>query len=169
MKKFHYRLQKLLQLKEHHKLQQQKELAKAERVRRMEEAHQRMLREQLDREVSSLHTVENAQLNIARFGRSVYYQQRLNANMATQETVIANAEKLEDESRQRLIEATKNEKIYQRLKEKQLETYLQELERLEQKETDEIAGNVGRRRDANKDANRDACKDNPKRKNPRQD
>ena len=157
MKKFQFRLQKLLQLKEHLKLQRQKQLAKAERVRRMEETHQRMLQEKLEQEVTSLRTVENSQLSIARLSRSVYYQQRLTSNMATQAKVIANAVKLEDESRERLVEATRNEKIYQRLKEKQLESYLQDMERLQQKETDEIAGNVNRQQG------------NPLKKNPRQD
>ncbi len=123
----------------------------------MEEAHQRMLKQKLESEISSLNTVENAQLNIARLGRSVYYRQRLNANMATQTRVIDNARELEKQRRDELIEATKIEKIYQRLKEKQLESYLQELELLQQKETDEIAANVGRRND------------NPLKKNPRQD
>ena len=142
MKKFRFRLQKLLQVKTYNKLQKQKELSQAERLRRMEEAHLAMLQDKMKQEIDDLAREKQYRINMARLSRSVYYQQRLVTNIATQEMVIANARKQEAVKRDRLIAATKEEKTFEKLKERQQERYLIELDHLIQKETDEIAKNV---------------------------
>ncbi len=111
----------------------------------MEEAHQQMLQKKMEHEVESLKLPQDTSVTLERHRRSVLYQQKLQANMQTQTKVIANARQFEEQSREQLVEATRNEKIYQRLKEKQLEAYLKELDQLQQKETDEIAANISRR------------------------
>jgi flagellar export protein FliJ len=142
MKKFSFRLQKLLQVKTYSKLQRQKELSQAERVRRMEEAHLIMLQERMRQEISDLAPEKKEYVNITRLSRSVYYQQRLVNNMATQTRVITEALHKEDLKRGELVEATKVEKTFEKLKERQQERYLIELDHTMQKETDEIAKNI---------------------------
>lgn len=145
MKVFKFRLQKLLQIKKHQKLEKQKELAKAERVRRMEEAHLDNLHHKMAGELVDLKNAQGRTLDVTRFVRSVYYQQRLLQNMATQEKVIAGAREKEAEKREQLLEASKQEKIFLKLKERQQERYLKDLELRDQKDTDEIAKNVSLR------------------------
>lgn len=142
MKKFRFRLQKLLQVKTYNKMQKQKELSQAERARRMEEAHLAMLHQHLHNEIAALKSQKQDRLNVARLTNSVYYQQRLLSNMATQERVIADAKRKEDIKREKLIEATKEEKTFEKLKERQQDRYLLELDHLLQKENDEISKNV---------------------------
>lgn len=142
MKKFRFRLQKLLQVKTYNKLQRQKELAQAERIRRMEEAHLAMLNERMQREISDLTQEKKDHVNVTRLSRSIYYQQRLIVNMATQVRVIADAQRKEDIKRDDLLEATKVEKTFVKLKERQQERYLVEMDHLVQKETDEIGRNI---------------------------
>ena len=142
MKKFRFRLQKLLQVKTYNKMQKQKELSQAERLRRMEEAHLAMLQQHLHDEMAALKAQKRDHVDVSRLTRSVYYQQRLLANMATQERVITDACRKEEIKRGRLIEATKEEKTFEKLKERQQFRYLVELDHLMQKENDEISKNI---------------------------
>ena len=147
MKKFQFRLQKLLQVKTYNKMQKQKELSQAERMRRMEEAHLAMLQQHLHDEIEALKAQKRDRVDVARLTRSVHYQQRLLTNMATQERVITDACRKEEIKRGRLIEATKEEKTFEKLKERQQYRYLVELDHLMQKENDEIGKNVSMRRE----------------------
>lgn len=142
MKEFRFRLQKLLQIKSHRKMERQKELAKAERVRRMEEAHLELLQSRMSQEISDLQSHKIAQVDCRRLTQSAFYQQRLNSNMATQKQVIINAQKQEDLKREKLISAAREEKVFDMLKDRQRERYNRELDDLQQKETDEIARNT---------------------------
>ncbi len=142
MKRFQFRLQKLLQIKTHKKMERQKELAKAERVRRMEEAHLELLQSRMTQEISDLQTHKVQKIDCRRLSQSAFYQQRLIGNMATQKQVIANAQKQEDLKREKLIGAAREEKVFDKLKERQQERYNRELDNLQQKETDEIARNT---------------------------
>jgi flagellar export protein FliJ len=146
VKKFQFRLQKLLQVKTYNKMQKQKELSQAERMRRMEEAHLAMLQQHLHDEIEALKAQKRDHVDVSRLTRSVYYQQRLLTNMATQERVITDACRKEAIKRGRLIEATKEEKTFEKLKERQQFRYLVELDHLLQKENDEISKNLFIRR-----------------------
>ena len=100
MKKFRFRLQKLLQVKTYNKMQKQKELSQAERMRRMEEAHLAMLQSIFTTRLGTLKTQKKDHVDVSRLTRSVYYQQRLLTNMATQERVIADACRKEEIKRE---------------------------------------------------------------------
>lgn len=147
MKIFQFRLQKLLQVKTYNKMQKQKELSQAERIRRMEEAHLAMLQQHLRGEIEALKAQKQKHIDVSRLTRSIYYQQRLLTNMATQERVIVDARSKEEGKRGQLIAATKEEKTFEKLKERQKYRYLVELDQLMQKETDEISKNVFMRRE----------------------
>jgi flagellar protein FliJ len=142
VKKFRFRLQKLLQVKTYNKMQKQKDLSQAERARRMEEAHLAMLHQHLHNEMTALQSEKVDRVNVARLTNSVYYQQRLLSNMVTQQRVIVDAKRKEDAKREQLIAATKEEKTFEKLEERQKNRYLVELDQLMQKENDEISKNV---------------------------
>jgi flagellar FliJ protein len=146
VKRFNFRLQKLLQLKQHRKLEKQKALARAERLRRMEEAHLEGLRAKMSHELENLAAAPAGSVDVARRIHSVYYQHRLNASMVTQQQAVAQAKKREGEKRGELLDADKEEKVFSKLKQRQRERYLLEIDRRYQKETDEIATNVFLRR-----------------------
>jgi flagellar export protein FliJ len=146
VKTFQFRLQKLLQVKTYNKMQKQKELSQAERIRRMEEAHLAMLHQHLHNEIEALKKQKRDQIDVSRLTRSIYYQQRLLTNMVTQERVIVDARNKEEGKRGQLIAATKEEKTFEKLKERQKYRYLIELDHLMQKENDEISKNVFMRR-----------------------
>ncbi|GEM_PF-984708 len=151
MKRFRFRLQKLLQVKTYNKMQKQKELSQAERARRMEEAHLALLHQHLHDEINALKTVSRDRVDVSRLTRSVYYQHRLLVNMVTQERVIAEARRKEEIKRGQLIEATKEEKTFEKLKERQQYRYLVEVDHLMQKEIDEISKNIFVRRSPEQD------------------
>ncbi|MBK7091035.1 MAG: flagellar FliJ family protein [bacterium] len=142
MKKFQFRLQKLLHIKSHKKMERQKELAKAERVRRMEEAHLELLQSRMSQEISDLQSHKIERVDCRWLTQSAFYQQRLISNMATQKQVISNALKQEELKREKLISAAREEKVFDMLKDRQRERYNRELDDLQQKETDEIARNT---------------------------
>jgi len=151
VKRFRFRLQKLLQVKTYNKMQKQKELSQAERARRMEEAHLALLHQHLHDEINALKTVSRDRVDVSRLTRSVYYQHRLLVNMVTQERVIAEARRKEEIKRGQLIEATKEEKTFEKLKERQQYRYLVEVDHLMQKEIDEISKNIFVRRSPEQD------------------
>jgi flagellar FliJ protein len=139
MKKFRFRLQKLLQLRQHRKLEQQKKLAKAERLRRLEEAHLASLHERLAGEQRRPAAQSGKVVDVSRLQQSIRYQERLRADMSIQEQMIIRARASEEKRRTELLEAAKQEKIFAKLKEHQRDDYHAELERGDQKDTDEIA------------------------------
>jgi flagellar export protein FliJ len=123
-------------------MQKQKELSQAERMRRMEEAHLAMLQRHLHDEIEALKAQKRDHVDVLRLSRSVHYQRRLLTNMTTQERVIVDACRKEEIKRGQLIEATKEEKTFEKLKERQQYRYLVELDHLMQKENDEISKNL---------------------------
>ncbi len=122
-------------------MERQKELAKAERLRRMEEAHLESLQQKLNAEIDDLAPLKQNLLNLRRLTQSILYQQRLTGNMAMQRQAIAAAQRKEDRQRELLIEAARDEKVFDNLGDRQRERYLIELEQWQQKDTDEIATN----------------------------
>jgi len=139
MKKFSYRLEPLLRLREHEEKEKQKELALAQK-------------KVLDQE-SEIQDIVDNRLSTQSEQRS-YMKGRINTLLLTQYsryyTRLKKEElkgyeilKIHKEDRQKrqneLIEATKKKKIYEKLKERRQEKYYAELKLLEQKEQDEIA------------------------------
>jgi flagellar export protein FliJ len=106
----------------------------------MEEAHLATLEQKMSDELAA--PGSPGRIEASQFLRSVYYQHRLKQDMSVQHSMIAKARRDEAERREELLQAAKEEKVYAKLKERQRERYLVELERDEQKTTDEIAKNV---------------------------
>ncbi len=103
----------------------------------METLHGRMTQE-----LGRLAAAPSEQVDVSDRIRSVYYQHRLNTNMATQQKAIRLAYRQEALKRDDLLEAGKEEKMFVKLRERQKERYLKDLDGRYQKETDETAKNV---------------------------
>ncbi|MFH2055220.1 MAG: flagellar export protein FliJ [bacterium] len=139
MKKFQFRLQKLLQLRQHRKLERQKKLAKAERLRRVEEAHLESLGQRLEREQQRPRANQDGSLNVSLLQQSVRYQERLKQDQGVQKQMVARARENEARRREELLAAAIKEKVFLKLRERRQDQYHADLERRDQKETDEIA------------------------------
>lgn len=139
MKRFQFRLQKLLQLRQHRKLEQQKKLARAERMRRVEEAHLQSLGARLSKERERRGENPEGKVNVALLQQSVRYQERLKQDQGVQQQMVARAREVEAKRREELLAAAVKEKVFLKLRERQEEQYHTDLDHRDQKETDEIA------------------------------
>lgn len=143
MKKFQFRLQKLLEIKEHKEKLVENELAKAERKKyKLIEKKDHLLDEYQD---SKVKMKKEEQKKILTVDRMLMYQRffrRLKAGVASQNKLIHLADEEIKLVNDRLIEARKERRGLERLKEKKLKSYNYELEKEEQNFFDEV-GNTG--------------------------
>lgn len=138
-KKFRYRLERLLKLKEHREKERQKDHAVAQGkvieqkaiIRRLGGRRQTTLANQRHKLVGSVSVAEA--LVCSR------YLQRLKREQIAGEELLHGLEKEAAERRMKLVEAARERKIFELLKEKQKMRHYQQLEKQDQKETDEIA------------------------------
>jgi len=142
VKKFRFRLQRILSLKSVLKKQAQKALARAENNRKKEQD----LLDQLHSEMALRLKLERKsrlkKLNVRHLEIAQRYLGQLKFLIGHQIGVVAEAAKKVELKRKKLIESNREERKYERLKEIRQEDYSQELERLLQKETDEFARNI---------------------------
>ncbi|RKX29915.1 MAG: flagellar export protein FliJ [Candidatus Zixiibacteriota bacterium] len=146
MKKFKFRLQTLLRVKEHIEKQHQKELA---------EATQQVLRQVKELEAIS-HKSENTleakrqkQTNNVSVAELLVYSRYLlklrRDNLAGRELMSA-LQTNERKKRKKLLEASREKKVYEKLKEHDQERFNNDAEAMAHKEADEIGLNIYRLR-----------------------
>jgi flagellar FliJ protein len=141
MKKFQYRLEPLLKIKSHVEKQRQKEHAAAlmqvyrqqEALAEIETLRQQTLQRQAGRLSGRVSSVE-LQMAARYFGK-------LKRDTLTGKELLRGLETEAERRRVKLTEATKEKKIFEKLKERQQQKYTNELNLNERKELDEIAGN----------------------------
>ncbi len=142
MKKFRFRLERVLQIKIHHEKERQKFLAQAsQRV-----MNQETMLENLD---ARRHQTQKEQRKFLEgpvnpqmlSGYSRYYLTLKKNEIAGKEVLKAyRAER--EKKRQDLVEATRQKKIYEKLKEKKQAAHFKEMELILQKDQDELASNL---------------------------
>ena len=139
MKKFHYRLQTMLKLKEHQERQKQKEHAQA-----LEQVYRQ--KDKLKAIDSSRNTALNFQrqrlqsrLSIATMLTCSRYLLKLKGDTMLGREALNGLEREAEKKRLNLVEASKQRKIYEKLKDKQKERFYSEYERRDAIELDEIA------------------------------
>lgn len=146
MKKFKYRLQALLKMKEHIEKERQKQLAtSAKRVQDQEqlledvdEHRERTVDRQRERTKSRFSVAE--MLVVSRF------LHKLKRDTVLGKEMLKVLKKDEDEKRQDLLEATKERKKYEKLKEKQEDKHYEGIETFLAKESDETGINTHRQK-----------------------
>ncbi|MEA3297797.1 MAG: flagellar export protein FliJ [candidate division Zixibacteria bacterium] len=151
MKTFKYRLQALLNLKEHREREKQKEHATAlqqvmnqtDRLKKIEGYKQDTYIDQRYKMTSNISVAE-----LLVYSR---YLLKLKRDRLTGEELLRVLEKNTEEKRQELIEASKQRQIHEKLREKQQERYDAEVRLIMTKENDETAADNYLRRERNKD------------------
>lgn len=141
MKKFKYRLEALLKMKEHFEKEKQKEHALSLQRVQTQENNLSALESEKNQNLIRLKNKLNGSLSVAEmlvYGR---YLIKLKRNSFSGEQMLDALQKQEEGKRSELLEATKEKKIQEKLKEKQQEIYIDDLKLLENNENDEIAGN----------------------------
>ncbi len=141
MKKFKYRLEALLKMKEHFEKEKQKEHALSLQRVQTQENNLSALESEKNQNLIRLKNKLNGSLSVAEmlvYGR---YLIKLKRNSFSGEQMLDALQKQEEGKRSELLEATKEKKIQEKLKEKQHEIYIDDLKLLENNENDEIAGN----------------------------
>jgi len=139
VKRFKYRLQPLLNVKSHIERERQKDHALAvERIMRQEE---QLSQVDAQRETTLIEQRAGLLGSISISKMLVYsrYLLKLKKNTLAGIETLRGLKKNADEKRLVLVEASKERKIYEKLKERQQDKYNRESARQEQKETDEIA------------------------------
>jgi flagellar FliJ protein len=141
MKKFKYRLEALLKVKEHVEKERQKEHAQAvQGVQNQKDALARLDQTKLDT-LNKQRDVMQGTMSVAEmlvYGR---YLQKLKREKIGGEEVLTAFEKMEKKRREKLLEAARERQIQEKLKEKQFEKHYDAILDAEIKETDEIASN----------------------------
>jgi flagellar FliJ protein len=148
VKKFKFRLEPLKKIKEHVEKQRQKEHAVA-----LQRVHTQQIRlEELEQSRLGVMTLQRdkqgqagtvSPLELLTYSR--YYLKLKRERIAGLE--ILRGLEIESESRrQKLVEASRQRKIYEKLKERQVEKFNKSTELILGKENDEISANTVRRR-----------------------
>lgn len=139
IKKFRFRLEKVLQLKSHLEAEKQKELALASQ----KVLHQVHAINEIDRVRGECRDAERHHLtgtvdpvHLLTFSR---YFLQLKKNELKGRMMLKALKTEEDKRRQDLVAATKQRKIYEKLKERRHQAYQKESALIEQKEQDELA------------------------------
>ncbi|MFZ5980714.1 MAG: flagellar export protein FliJ [Candidatus Zixiibacteriota bacterium] len=144
MKKFKFRLETLLKVKvqtekekqREHALTLQKVYDQKDRLNQIDRNRQENMNRQRERLIGSMSLAE-----MLIYSR---YFMKLKRDTVSGRELLRGLEKEEDKKRKALVKASKERKIYDKLKEKQQEKYNAEIELQEKKELDEIATNIFR-------------------------
>ena len=148
MKKFSYRLEPLLKVKAHREKERQRDLAEALQRVYAQKAQLGEIDTHREQTVAHQRQSMTGNLSLAELLVCSRYLTRLKKNAVAGQELLRGYERAADEKREKLVEATKEKKIHEKLKEKQQEQFSRTIEELEKKENDEIAGNCYRRRKA---------------------
>ena len=142
MKRFQFRLQKLLEIREYKEKQVKNELAGAERKKYLlVEKKEKYLKEDHDARKKMRLEENKKEFTVERFNQYQQYFKRLKAGMKAQDKLINLADEEVKLINDKLIQARKEKRILERLKEKKLKKYMYEVQREEQNFFDEVGNN----------------------------
>jgi len=142
MKKFRFRLDPILRLKEHEEKERQK--AHAAALGQVTAQDEKLQLIQADRggKQENLRNRLEGPLNIQNLTAYNRYFVKLNRDELTGREMLRAFKKNAEEKRQHLIEATRQRRKYEKLRERYRERHDRESNLLEQKEQDEIAAQI---------------------------
>lgn len=148
MKKFRFRLESLKKIKEHREKERQKEhavavqhvMAQQDKLRELEATRLQAMASQ-----RTTHEVPGRVSASALLSYSRYYL-KLKREKITGTEMLRALEGEAEIRRQKLVEAARERKTYEKLKERQFEKFIKSTELVITKENDEIAANTARRR-----------------------
>ncbi len=139
MKKFQYRLERILQLKKHDEKDKQKNLGEAtQKIFNQNRKLLKFLQTRINTQGQQRKCLGGRINIIQHLGYSRYYRQ-LKKEELTGREILKAFEKDRERKQRELVDATKQRKIYEKLKERRHEKYIKDLELTLQKEQDELA------------------------------
>ncbi|MEW6049864.1 MAG: flagellar export protein FliJ [Candidatus Zixiibacteriota bacterium] len=140
MKKFKYRLEPLLRLREHLEKQRQKEHAVAILQVQRQEQHLAEIENARGATMDIQRRYSEVGIAAFRLQMTSRYLLKLKRDSLTGGELLKGLEREAEKRRLRLVEATKQKKIFEKLKERRQEAFYREANSSERKESDEIAG-----------------------------
>ncbi len=146
MKKFKYRLEPLLKLKAYREKEEQKVHAAALQKVYSQENSLVNINSDCTNNQKSLRKIQLGNLDLSLLSGYSRYFVKLKKDEFIGREMLKVFKKDTEEKRLKLLEATKQRKIYDKLKEKHHEKYTHELEQVIQKEQDEIAAQITRQK-----------------------
>jgi len=138
MAKFQFKMDTVLRLRENLEEQKKNEFGRAiAELDRQKEKLNALIKER-ERMIQEFHEAVKNRIDSRKSDRYNKYIKLLDKKIEDQLIAVKKCEKIVDECRQELIDATKEKKKLEKLKEKQFQQYLIEEKREEQKVTDEL-------------------------------
>jgi len=142
MKKFKFRLERMLQLKDHKEKEKQKILAEAtQKVVSQESYLESIGQKRLNTQVEQRKFL-TGKLNMPAMSMFSRFYLGLKKNEISGREMLRAYRMDQAKKRQELIHATKEKKIYEKLKERKYTEYYKDLELQQQKEQDELASQM---------------------------
>lgn len=148
MKRFTYRLEPLLRIKSHLEKQRQKEHAAVLMQALRQKEHLAQIESDRQTTIGHQRAIATGTVSAYRLQVATRYLLKLRRDTMSGEELLKGLERETDRRRLLLVDATKQKKIFEKLKERRREEFVAEFELTEKKELDEIATRafVGRRR-----------------------
>ena len=139
MKRFKYRLESLLKIKSH--IEKEKQKVHAAAVKKVQDQNQHLCEVDRDRldTVACQRRSQAVAISLSKLLICSRYLMKLKKDTLAGAELLHAMKKDTEEKRQDLVEASKERKIYEKLKEKQMVRYSELVKDLEKKESDEIA------------------------------
>lgn len=145
MKKFDFRLQKVMEYKEHKEKEKQKELALAqENLHREQNTLSELKKLKLNCE-KNLMEKRKEKINLRENHLHQSYLSKVTRGVKKQNLLVKEKEKECTQRLKNLLEASREKKSLENLKGKKLISYLKDILKAEQKEMDEFARDIGKR------------------------
>lgn len=141
MKKFKYRMEPLLKMKEHQEKEKQKLLAAIQKKRMRQESEIAELKNKQNDVVVHKTNKLNSSFTVAEMLVCSRYLYKLKKDQLINTELLKAIGKDEEMKRKQLLLAAQERKKYEKLKEKQQAKYYNEVKSLEEKESDETALN----------------------------
>jgi flagellar FliJ protein len=139
MKKFRFRLERMLQIKEHLEKERQKEMGLATQKVFNQENYLDSLDQNRQDTQQSLRQFLTGSLSTFQLLNYSRYFIKIKKNELTGREVLKVYQRDQEKKRLELLEATKQKRIYEKLKERKREKHLKEIDLLSQKDQDELA------------------------------
>ena len=138
MAKFQFKMETVLRLRESIEEQKKNEFGRAAaELERQKEKLKAIIAEQRQM-IQEFHEAVKARIDSKKSDQYNKYIKLLDKRIEEQQAVVKKCEAIEEACRKELIEATKEKKKLEKLKEKQFQQYVIEEKREEQKVTDEL-------------------------------
>ena len=138
MARFHYSLQSILSIKEKMETQAKQEFSSAKGALDREEEKLAELKERKQAYEKQAAELLSGKLDVREIEENQTAILRMDSFIAEQNVRVRRAKKALEEARERLTEVMKERKTHESLKEKAFESFLQEENRQESKEIDEL-------------------------------